>query len=111
MDEPRRDAGAAEVVGGLLMLTITLAVFLLLANAIFQQARKTGEYVESLVPERPTPEETPGVCLTFPDQPAWCRHIPGEQLGAKVCLVDSMGWPWCIEPPEPEPPGNGTGAR
>lgn len=128
----RRDAGAAEVIGGFLMLTISLSVFLLLASAMLDQARDTANYIRSLTPDGegldPAANATgppangtqpngtqpngtgqqgarPPACIPFPGA-TWCEE-PGnaDPDPLQVCVRDSRGIWWCQQVPPQTPPG------
>lgn len=88
-----REAGASEVIGGVLLLTVTIATFILLSSALFQQARDTAAYIRSLVPEEPGLDGASS-CIAFP-QGTWCRRLPREEEPGERCVRDSLGWQWC----------------
>lgn len=92
-----RDAAVSEVVGGTLLLTITLAMFVILSSAMLQQARDTAAYIRSLVPQDPAAGEAE-LCVPFP-QGTWCRGLPREAEPGERCVVDTLGWQWCLGPP------------
>jgi hypothetical protein len=95
----RGDRAVGEVLGGVLMLSIAMFAFVMLAHAMLDQARQTAEYIRSLVPrDAPANATQPGQaqrCLAV-GTGTWCAQPGGAPDPQAECARDSAGVLWCL---------------